>query len=727
MKDDDGSPGRGGSAAPAADRFGLGLVDPTFLRPPVELAQGAILELWQPQGTFWRSTLHRSALAGKGDGSLYPTVSLRSMLALHTVFQRAPDWTLDSTATFLRKKCDPKLSEWGMDVLLASSLGKVGTHPNLFTLSLYLEGLGPILRDLQQGDERARLEARYTTGANQIIGHPNVQSDQIRHLHPFLGYHAKRGVQSAASSQLPTEVSQGLRQTARRLDESARSWIERALAMATTETLTPSGVVATCFAGATLSLGDCDPSCQETPFEGWTSRKLIPPEDFHAVWAALRVTLEEQDHRGCWPLIRVAEYLEKDVTNDRIEVSTFEVMEAAAVSAIRMLHDQTSGSDPSIGQFLGGTARQLMRSARYAERSMVRLDAGSPPVAGWCGELSFGSKVIESWTTAAVLEALVRYSDFTTEFNRRMVLATFTQADPQDRDWPMWLRWTKLLDREKSLSRFGPLQYLETNLVLPTRRAPGGLPPIDPRSVSVLLFGPPGTSKTTIVKAVADALGWPVVVLSPGNFIERGLEYIEAQTEYVFYRLLKLSRAVVLFDECDELFRDRAPTAETEQLRGITAFITGSMLPRLQELHDRGRVLFFICTNKFETMDPAVRRGGRVDHTVAVGPPGPAEREMIVKDCLDRLVGPESWTSKPFMRDAVEELSRRAERFTRAEIERAARHLAQAAGNGLKSSEGARSAAEAIVLQMVPGLTIREGDYKTFLQSKKAYGLEEAG
>jgi ATPases of the AAA+ class len=155
--------------------------------------------------------------------------------------------------------------------------------------------------------------------------------------------------------------------------------------------------------------------------------------------------------------------------------------------------------------------------------------------------------------------------------------------------------------------------------------------------MSVLLFGPPGTAKTTIVKAVADGLGWPVVFLSPGTFIERGLEYIEASARDVFQRILMLQRCIVMFDECDELFRDRGPSRQSEQIRTITAFVTASMLPKLQDLHDRGKVVVFICTNHFGSLDPAVKRSGRIDHILAVGPPDDVARARIVHESLAAL------------------------------------------------------------------------------------------
>jgi len=122
-------------------------------------------------------------------------------------------------------------------------------------------------------------------------------------------------------------------------------------------------------------------------------------------------------------------------------------------------------------------------------------------------------------------------------------------------------------------------------------------------------------------------------MLSPGIFIEKGLEYIEAQANSIFSRLQKLSQTIVLFDECDELFRDRRPLEAADQTREITAFVTASMLPKLQNLHDTRNVLFFICTNQIRTMDKAVTRGGRIDYVIGIGYPD-EQQEKNINGCL---------------------------------------------------------------------------------------------
>ena len=40
----------------------------------------------------------------------------------------------------------------------------------------------------------------------------------------------------------------------------------------------------------------------------------------------------------------------------------------------------------------------------------------------------------------------------------------------------------------------------------------------------MILYGPPGTSKTTIAKAIAGTLGWGLVTITPSDFVKHGIE-----------------------------------------------------------------------------------------------------------------------------------------------------------------------------------------------------------
>ncbi len=155
--------------------------------------------------------------------------------------------------------------------------------------------------------------------------------------------------------------------------------------------------------------------------------------------------------------------------------------------------------------------------------------------------------------------------------------------------------------------------------------------------VSFILYGPPGSGKTFVVSKFAAALGWPLVSLNPGYFIKDGLESIEAVAGDIFANLMRLDHAVVFFDECDELFRDRLMTEGGA--RNILSFATASMLPKLQKLHDEGKVLFILGTNFVRNIDPAIRRQGRFDEVLLFDRPDHAARLRIAVRAIAKLRG----------------------------------------------------------------------------------------
>lgn len=140
---------------------------------------------------------------------------------------------------------------------------------------------------------------------------------------------------------------------------------------------------------------------------------------------------------------------------------------------------------------------------------------------------------------------------------------------------------------------------------------------------SALLFGPPGTSKTGLAKAVAQHLGWPIVIITPSNFLGGGLEQVHAQVDKVFCDLMDLRKCVVFFDEMDALAQTRedVPADEKSDSLDVTRLLlTTSMLPKLADLWDQAGVIFLMATNHRRHLDPAITRANRFDLLLCVAP-----------------------------------------------------------------------------------------------------------
>lgn len=134
---------------------------------------------------------------------------------------------------------------------------------------------------------------------------------------------------------------------------------------------------------------------------------------------------------------------------------------------------------------------------------------------------------------------------------------------------------------------------------------------------AAIFFGPPGTSKTVLSEKVADFLGWPYLPIDPSRLLRKGLDGIQAEANTIFRMLEWTERVVVLFDEFDELVRER----ESTHADAFSRFLTTAMLPKLASIHKRRTLVFILATNNIGEFDLAIRRQGRFDHVVQMMPP----------------------------------------------------------------------------------------------------------
>jgi SpoVK/Ycf46/Vps4 family AAA+-type ATPase len=134
---------------------------------------------------------------------------------------------------------------------------------------------------------------------------------------------------------------------------------------------------------------------------------------------------------------------------------------------------------------------------------------------------------------------------------------------------------------------------------------------------SAIFFGPPGTSKTDLSKEIASFLGWPFLAIDPSYLMRHGMDGIQAEANSIFRMLAESEGVVVLFDEFDELVRER----ESAAAQPFSRLLTTAMLPKLARIHKNGTLVFIIATNSIGEFDLAIRRPGRFDRVVQIMPP----------------------------------------------------------------------------------------------------------
>ena len=139
----------------------------------------------------------------------------------------------------------------------------------------------------------------------------------------------------------------------------------------------------------------------------------------------------------------------------------------------------------------------------------------------------------------------------------------------------------------------------------------------------LLLFGPPGTGKTMIAKAVACELDATIFVMSPAQMLSKWVGEAEQNVRKLFAAAKEEEKSVIFIDEIEALVPRRRDSSSTVMQRVVPQI--------LQELEgfDRksGQALMFLgATNEPWGLDPAVLRPGRFDARVYVPLPDPEAR-----------------------------------------------------------------------------------------------------
>ncbi len=162
-------------------------------------------------------------------------------------------------------------------------------------------------------------------------------------------------------------------------------------------------------------------------------------------------------------------------------------------------------------------------------------------------------------------------------------------------------------------------------LAEPALAAQAGLRP----PATVLMFGPPGTGKTTFARALAGRLGWPFVELLPSKLAATEGTLANELREALL-ELGQLDHVVIFIDEFDEI----APARES---RPASAGVVNQLLKSIPELRRRPGKLLICATNFVNTIDPAVMRPGRFDLLIGIGPPDHAALTALWERALSTM------------------------------------------------------------------------------------------
>jgi len=287
-----------------------------------------------------------------------------------------------------------------------------------------------------------------------------------------------------------------------------------------------------------------------------------------------------------------------------------------------------------VREILKPYCKNLIDLWRYADSTKIPIENGSTgKEVGWCSGHRTNVTEPESWATASVFsyaQALRRLIGIwcreealsSRKTPRTRQTAGKAAADIVKRGETWGTAETPV--SEQLLTMFvNPVRMTESS----NKLEPDGQVIREDQARSAILFGPPGASKTTLVRALADFIEWDYVEIHASHFVAEGLPEVQKTADKIFRQLSELDHAVVLFDEIDELVRERNMEKDA-----FGRFLTTSMLPKLAELWEARKILYFVATNHINYFDSAIIRSHRFDALILVSPPSfRAKTEELVR------------------------------------------------------------------------------------------------
>merc|ERR1719472_736114 len=132
----------------------------------------------------------------------------------------------------------------------------------------------------------------------------------------------------------------------------------------------------------------------------------------------------------------------------------------------------------------------------------------------------------------------------------------------------------------------------------------------------ILMFGPPGSGKTLIARAVANETGAFFFLINGPEIMSKMAGEAEGNLRKAFEEAEKNAPAIIFIDEIDSIAPKRDKTNGEVERR-----IVSQLLTLMDGLKQRAHVVVIGATNRPNSMDPALRRFGRFDREIDIGVP----------------------------------------------------------------------------------------------------------
>ena len=233
-------------------------------------------------------------------------------------------------------------------------------------------------------------------------------------------------------------------------------------------------------------------------------------------------------------------------------------------------------------------------------------------------------------------------------------------------------------------------------------------------SKGILLFGPPGTGKTMLSKAVATESKANFISVKGSEILSKWFGESERKIAEIFKKGKQASPCIIFFDEIDAIAPMRGSAAGEPR---VVERMVNTLLSEMDGLEELRGVVVIGATNRPDLIDAALLRPGRFDEVVLVPPPDEKARLEILK----------VHTKSMALDDNVNlvDLSKKTEGYSGADIEALCRKAGVIAlHENIKIEKVSKKHFEAALSKINPSTTPRTTEYYEEVARRLGRGLE---
>jgi transitional endoplasmic reticulum ATPase len=145
----------------------------------------------------------------------------------------------------------------------------------------------------------------------------------------------------------------------------------------------------------------------------------------------------------------------------------------------------------------------------------------------------------------------------------------------------------------------------------------------------ILLFGPPGTGKTTIARVLASETDASFLAVNAAEIFSKWLGESERQVKELFARARERVPAIVFLDEIDAVAyrRGEALSGADHARNGVV----NTFLAEMDGINASTRIFVIGATNRAELLDDALLRPGRLGEAIEIPLPERTDRLAMLK------------------------------------------------------------------------------------------------